>query len=52
MIAKYILIIITGWSSTSSVTTQEFFSLEHCKKNAVYLKYNERDIVDAYCTEK
>ena len=52
MIAKYILIVISGWGNTASVTTQGFYSLDQCKKNAVYLKSNKRDISDAYCTEK
>ncbi len=52
MIAKYVLIVIAGWGNQSVLTTQEFFSVAHCQKNAQYLKSNKRDIVDAYCTEK
>lgn len=62
MIAKYILIVVintSGSSSSYSLHTVDFFSLDQCKKNALYLKNlaregrrNEEPVLEAYCTEK
>lgn len=54
MIAKYILVVVMdiyGVHSSYSIHTQEFYSLQSCRTNAVYLA-KDAAIRKAYCTEK
>lgn len=54
MIAKYILFVAMnthGSSSSYTITTQEFYSLKQCNRNADFLK-QDGAVRYAYCTEK
>ncbi len=54
MIAKYILFIILyrdGYGHYD-IITQEFYTVEQCRKNASFIQQNYANIASTYCTEK